>query len=62
MIVQTSIDTKKFRWNTDKFLSSPKSSVPGSKDCELGSLEQLRIYFPFINRDIYLFENCIHPV
>ncbi|XP_008144911.2 sodium/hydrogen exchanger 10 [Eptesicus fuscus] len=32
MIVQTSIDTKKFRWNTKKFLPSLKSSVPGSKD------------------------------
>uniref|UniRef100_G1PGX8 Solute carrier family 9 member C1 n=1 Tax=Myotis lucifugus TaxID=59463 RepID=G1PGX8_MYOLU len=34
MIVQTSIDTKKFRWKTKKFVPLLKSSVPGEQECE----------------------------
>lgn len=45
MIVQTSIDVRKFRWNTKKYEPSSKLSVSAAAICELDFFEQLR---PFV--------------
>ncbi|XP_036204432.1 sodium/hydrogen exchanger 10 [Myotis myotis] len=45
MIVQTSIDTKKFRWNTKKFEPSLKSSVSGARESASIALYEEDLHF-----------------
>ncbi|XP_016055587.1 PREDICTED: sodium/hydrogen exchanger 10 [Miniopterus natalensis] len=48
VIVQTSINMKKFRWTGTKYVPAFKASGPTAKESELDFFEPLKTYFPLI--------------